>query len=74
MQAHYLQSLKFKFLLKFCVKILFYKHYFSPFNAFMRKGKDPDPSFDEWIRIREAQKHAGPDLVPDPQHCNCKKL
>jgi hypothetical protein len=26
--------------LKFCVKILFCKHYFSPF---MRKGEDPDP-------------------------------
>jgi hypothetical protein len=42
-QAHYLQSLKFIFLLKFCVKILFCKHYFSLLNTFMRKGKDPDP-------------------------------
>jgi len=30
-------------LLNFCVKILFCKHYFSPLNTFMRKGKDPDP-------------------------------
>ncbi len=28
---------------KFCVKILFCKHYFSPLNTFMRKGKDPEP-------------------------------
>jgi hypothetical protein len=31
------------FLPKFCVKILFYKHYISPLNNFMRKGKDPEP-------------------------------
>jgi hypothetical protein len=34
---------KIFFLLKFCVKILFCKHYFSPLNTFMRKGKDPEP-------------------------------
>ncbi len=28
---------------KFCVKILFCKHYFGPFNTFLRKGTDPDP-------------------------------
>ncbi len=28
---------------KFCVNILFCKHYFSPLNTFLRKGKDPDP-------------------------------
>jgi hypothetical protein len=28
---------------KCCIKILFYKHYFSPLNTIMRKGKDPDP-------------------------------
>jgi hypothetical protein len=31
---------------KFCVKILFSKHYlnyFSPHNTFIRKEKDPDP-------------------------------
>jgi hypothetical protein len=28
-------------LLKFCVKILFCKHYFSPLNTFLRKRKDP---------------------------------
>jgi hypothetical protein len=42
-------------LLKFCVKILFFKLYFSPLNTFIRKGKDPDPG--------------GPkDPDPDPQH------
>jgi hypothetical protein len=25
------------------LKFLFFKHYFSPLNTFMRKGKDPDP-------------------------------
>jgi hypothetical protein len=24
-------------------KVLFCKHYFSPLNTLMRKGKDPDP-------------------------------
>jgi hypothetical protein len=42
-QAKYLQSLKFNFLLKFCVKILSCLHYFSPLNTFIRKGKDPVP-------------------------------
>ncbi len=41
-QAPHLQSKKCNFLLKFCVKILFCRHYFSPLNTFMRKGKDPD--------------------------------
>jgi hypothetical protein len=31
------------FLLKFCVKILFCRHYFSTLNTFLRKGKDPEP-------------------------------
>ncbi len=35
--------LKIFFLLNFCFKILFCKHFFSPLNIFMRKGKDPDP-------------------------------
>jgi hypothetical protein len=35
--AHHLQSKKFNFLLRFCVKILFYRHYFSPLNTLMRK-------------------------------------
>ncbi len=34
--------LQLNFLLKLCIKILFCKHYFSPLNTFMRKGKDPD--------------------------------
>jgi hypothetical protein len=41
------QFKKFDFLLKFCVKILFGKHYFSPLNTFVRKGKDPDPGL--WL-------------------------
>jgi hypothetical protein len=48
-QAHHLQSKKFNFLLKFCVKILFCRHYFSPLNTFMRKGKDPDPEPDPYL-------------------------
>ncbi len=42
-QAHHLQYKKFNFLLKLCVKILFSRHYFSPLNTYMRKGKDPEP-------------------------------
>ncbi len=38
--AHYMQSQKFNFLLKFCVKILFCKHYFSPEPD---SELDPDP-------------------------------
>jgi hypothetical protein len=45
-QAHHLQSKKSYFLLKFCVKILFCRHYFSLLNTFMRKGKDPVPDPD----------------------------
>ncbi len=36
-QAHHLQSKKYNFLLKFC------RHYISPLNTFIRKGKYPDP-------------------------------
>jgi hypothetical protein len=52
-----LSFILFYFLLKFCGKNLFCKHYFSPLNPFMKKGNDPE--------IREAQKHADssdPDL------------
>jgi hypothetical protein len=42
-EALHHQSKKLNFLLKFCVKILFCRHFFSPLNTFMRKGKDPDP-------------------------------
>jgi hypothetical protein len=48
-QAHHLQSKKFYILLTFSVKILFCRHYFSPLNTFMRKGKDPDPDPYLWI-------------------------
>jgi hypothetical protein len=42
-QAHHLQFKKLNLLLKFCVQILFCRHYFSPLNTFMmRKGNDPD--------------------------------
>jgi hypothetical protein len=37
---------KLNCLLKFCVKILFGKHYFSLLNIFMRKKKDPVPEPD----------------------------
>jgi hypothetical protein len=57
-QAHHLQSKKFNFLVKFCVKILFCRHYFSPLNTFMRKGKDP--------RGPKNADPADPDPVPDP--------
>jgi hypothetical protein len=45
-QVHHLQTKKLNILLKFCVKMLFCKHYCSPLNTFMKKGKvsDPDPN------------------------------
>jgi hypothetical protein len=43
----------FNFLLKFCVKILFCKHYFSPLNTFMRKGKDPDMDPDPYLWLMD---------------------
>jgi hypothetical protein len=36
--TYYLLSQKLNFWLKFCVKILFCKHYFSLHNTFMREG------------------------------------
>jgi hypothetical protein len=54
-QAHHLQYEKLNFLLKFCVKMLLCRHYFSSLNTcirinvrtigktFMRKRKAPDP-------------------------------
>ncbi len=50
-QAHHLQSKKFNFLPKFCVKILFCWHNFSPLNTSMRKGKEPDP--DPWLWLMD---------------------
>ncbi len=41
LQVHHLQTKRFNFLQKFCVKMLFCRHYFSSLNTFMRKGKDP---------------------------------
>ncbi len=43
------QTKKFNYLLKFCVKILFCRHYFSPINTFMRKKKDPEPEPYIWL-------------------------
>jgi hypothetical protein len=48
-QAHYLQSLKKFNFFKFCVKILYWKHYFSPLNTFMRKGMEPEPDPDPYF-------------------------
>jgi hypothetical protein len=50
-QVHHLQTKTCNFLLKFCVNILFCRHYVSPLNTFMRKGKIPEPD---------------PDPQPDP--------
>ncbi len=41
--------LKIKFFAKFCVKILFCKHYFCPLNTFMRRGKDPELDSDPYL-------------------------
>jgi hypothetical protein len=43
--------LKIYFLLKFCVKILFCKHYFGLLNTFLTKRKDPesDPDPDPYL-------------------------
>jgi len=62
-----LQSEKFIFLLKFRVKILFCKYYFSPFNTFMRKGKDlePDPDLYLWLMDLDPGGHKHPDLDPN---------
>jgi hypothetical protein len=43
--------LKFNFWLKFCVKILFCKHYFRPLSTYTTKGKDPDPYL--WLMDRD---------------------
>jgi hypothetical protein len=68
-QAYHLQSKKFNFLQKFCIKILFCRHYFSLLNTFMRnwEGSVPDP--DQHLRIRKVQEHADPVPDLDPQHC-----
>ncbi len=47
--------------LKFCVKILFCKHYFRPLNTFMRKEKEMDPE-------KRGPKTCG-WIHPYPQHC-----
>ncbi len=48
-QAHHIQSKKFNFLLKFYVKILLCRHYFSPLNTSTKKGKDPEPDPYLWL-------------------------
>jgi hypothetical protein len=59
--------------------MLFCRHYFSPLNTFMRKGRIRSRirirTSVKWIRIQEDKKHedpADPDPVPDPdpQHCH----
>ncbi len=45
-RRYILFCLKINFFVKFCVKILFCRHYFSPLNTFMRKRKDPEPDPD----------------------------
>ncbi len=45
-------------LLTFWVKILFCKHYFSPLNIFMSKGKDPEPDPYLWLMDPD---HKGPN-------------
>ncbi len=45
--------LKLIFLQKFCVKILFCKHYLSPLNTFVKKGKDPEPDPDPYLWIMD---------------------
>ncbi len=67
-QAHHLQSKKFSFLLKFCVKILFCRHYFSPLNESMSQGKDPEP--DPYLLLIDPDpggpKTCGSGSSPDP--------
>ncbi len=46
-----------------CVKILFYRHYFSPLNTSMRKGKDPEP--DPYLRLMNPNPDpGGPNTFP----------
>ncbi len=59
-QAHHLQSKKNYFLLNFCVKILFYRHYF---NKFMRKGKDPDPDPDLYLWLMDPDPDPGAPIT-----------
>ena len=59
-QAHHHQSKKLNFLQKFCLKMLFCRHCFSPLNTFMREGKDPEPDPDPYLWLM--------DTDPDPQH------
>jgi hypothetical protein len=40
----HLQSKKLNIFLKFCVNMIFCRHYINPLNTFMRKGKDPEPN------------------------------
>jgi hypothetical protein len=42
-QAHHLHSKKLIFWIKFCVKILICRHYFSSLHTLMRKKKDTEP-------------------------------
>ncbi len=46
-QVHHLQSKNFSS--KIFVTMLFCRHYFSPLNTFLSKGKDPDPGPHLWL-------------------------
>ncbi len=58
-QPHHLQTEILNFLLKFSVEILFCRHYFSPLNTFMRKGKDPDPVSDPYLWLMDPDTDPG---------------
>jgi hypothetical protein len=53
LQAHHLQSTKFNFLLKFCVKCYFAGIVSVRSNPFMRKRKDPDPASDLYLCLMD---------------------
>ncbi len=56
---------KLNFLLTFCVKILFCRHYFSPLNTSMRKGKDPEPDPDPYLWLMDPDP-GGPKTCGSP--------
>jgi hypothetical protein len=56
--------------LKFCVKILFCKHYFSSFITFMRNEKDPETDPDPYLSLTFGSRSGfgGAQKCADPQH------
>jgi hypothetical protein len=67
-QAHYLQSLTSCFKEKFCVKILFCKHYFSPLNVFIRNGKDLGPEQHPYLWLTDSDP-GGPKTCGSGSRC-----